>query len=343
MSRRLRSILAAAVLSAAGFAGISRGDEVQFKNGDRLTGDIVSADGGKLVMKTKVAGKVEIDMVDVKTFSTDKVARVKLNDGTIIQQPVAAGKEGQVAVAPLGGAGGAAQPVAITSIKSINQNESWNGTLTAGGLITRGNSDTDAFNISFDFNRRTDSDRFDINGQYLFGRQRNQTTGDKETSTDNWRLGAKYDYFFTQKFYGFGSFGIEKDRIANLDLRLTPAVGVGYQWVERKDLNFSTEAGLAWVYENFSNDGTDDNISLKLAYHFDKQLMEGVKIFHNLTFYPSLENLNNYLLLTDAGIRASITDKMFTEFKVEYRYDSSPAPGASRSDLRYILGVGWNF
>jgi len=34
---------------------------------------------------------------------------------------------------------------------------------------------------------------------------------------------------------------------------------------------------------------------------------------------------------------------MFTEFKLQWNYDSTPAPGASRSDLRYILGVGWKF
>ena len=36
-----------------------------------------------------------------------------------------------------------------------------------------------------------------------------------------------------------------RDRIAHLDLRVTPGVGAGYQWIERPDFNFSTEAGLS--------------------------------------------------------------------------------------------------
>ena len=46
---------------------------------------------------------------------------------------------------------------------------------------------------------------------------------------------------------------------------------------------------------------------------------------------------------TDAGIHAKLTDRLFTEFKIEYRHDERPAPGAQKDDLRYTLGVGWNF
>ncbi|HEX8915286.1 MAG TPA: DUF481 domain-containing protein [Humisphaera sp.] len=332
------AVVAAAALGA--WASPARADEVQFKNGDRLTGTIVTAEGGKLTIKTAVAGKVEVDLKDVKTFATDGPVTLKLKDGTVLTQPVKAGGDGQVQVQ-----GGAVQgqAVPLASVKAVNPKTAWTGSVVAGALISRGNSDSEAFNVGFDLTRRTDQDRFAINGQYLFGRQRDQDTGVKSTSTDNWRVGAKYDYFFTEKFYGFGSFGVEKDRIADLDIRITPAVGVGYQWVERPDFNVSTEAGLAYVYENFGTGGSDENVSVKLAYHVDKELRTGIKVFHNLTYYPSLETLHDYLLLTDAGVRADLTEKMFTEFKVELRYDPTPAPGASRNDLRYILGVGWNF
>jgi len=33
----------------------------------------------------------------------------------------------------------------------------------------------------------------------------------------------------------------------------------------------------------------------------------------------------------------------FAEFKFELRYDSTPAPGAKKEDLRYVMGVGWSF
>ena len=47
-------------------AATSMADEVLFKNGDRLTGTIETMEGGKLLLSSKVAGKVTIDLKDVR-------------------------------------------------------------------------------------------------------------------------------------------------------------------------------------------------------------------------------------------------------------------------------------
>ena len=38
-----------------------RADEVIFNNGDKLTGKVLSADGGKLKVKSDIAGKITTD------------------------------------------------------------------------------------------------------------------------------------------------------------------------------------------------------------------------------------------------------------------------------------------
>ena len=345
----LRSMIAPTLSALAGVGVVMsasvRADEVRFKNGDRLTGKIVSGEAGKLTIKTAVAGKLEVNLSDIETFSTDEPVSIKLESGLLRSQSVKPAAGGQIAVTPSGApaAGAAPTNVSIASIRAINPKTEWSGSVVAGALVTRGNSDTDAFNLSFDALRRTDNDRLNLNAQYLFGRQRSDDTGEKVTATDNWRAGAKYDYFIEPKFYVFGGIAVEKDRIADLDIRITPSAGVGYQWVERPNFNFSTEAGLAYVYQKYDNGDVDRDVSLKLAYHLDRSLRTDIKLFHNLTYYPSVQSIQDYLVETDAGIRADLTEKMFTEFKVELRYDPTPAPEASRNDLRYILGVGWKF
>ena len=54
-------------LSCSAFA-----DTVWLNNGDRLTGEILLLDGGKLSFKTKYAGRVLIDWKDIDTLSADK-------------------------------------------------------------------------------------------------------------------------------------------------------------------------------------------------------------------------------------------------------------------------------
>ena len=337
----MRKLILAFVAFAAACA-VVRADEVVFNNGDRLSGKIVSADGGKLVIETTVAGKVTVDLSNVKTFSTDGPVELRLKDGSTIKDSIAAGEaDGQVATKGSGDV--AAQPLPIANIAKINPQEKWTGSIVAGALITRGNSDTDNVNISIDAVRRREGDRMTASAGYLYGRQEDPGTGDDSTTVDNWFLLGKYDYFLNEKLYLYGLGRIERDRIADLDLRVSPSVGVGYQWIERPDFNFSTEAGLGWVYEDFETGDSEDHFAARFAYHVDKQLNDKVSVFHNFEYLPSLEDISDFNLNTDAGIKASMTDRMFTQFKIEWKYDSEPAPGAEENDLRYILGVGWQF
>jgi hypothetical protein len=136
----------------------------------------------------------------------------------------------------------------------------------------------------------------------------------------------------------------ERDRIADLDLRFSPSVGVGYQWYETPTFNLSSEAGLAWVYEDFRNAGSDDHFAARLAYHVDWTPYKGVLLFHNLEWLPAFDDpFGDYNLNGDVGLRTTIVQGFFAEAKIEGRYDSVPAPGAEKEDLRYLLAIGWSF
>jgi putative salt-induced outer membrane protein YdiY len=321
-----------------------RADEILFNNGDRLTGTVVSAEGGKLTVKTAVAGEVKVDLKDVKTFSSDQPVELQLSDGSTVKDRVApATQPGTVRTAGSGAV--QAQPVALSDVKKINPKPvQWTGSVLAGGMLTRGNTDTDNFNLSANAVRRAEDDRTTLGAGYLFGRQRPADGGTKETTTDNWFAQGKYDYFFAPKWYAYANARVEHDTIANLELRFTPGVGVGYQWVESSDFNFSTEGGITYVYEKYEDDAASDNhFAARFAYHVDKRVNERVTLFHNLEYLPSIEDLNDFNLNADAGMRVSLTERMFSELKAEWRRDQTPAPDRQKDDFRYILSLGWGF
>jgi putative salt-induced outer membrane protein YdiY len=331
------------VLAGLLMVATATADEVICKNGDRISGKIERLDDGKIVVSSLVAGDVKIKLADVKTFATTEPLEVYLNDGTVIKQKIVVAEDGKFAVAKDGRL--APQSFAIADIKSINPPPvAWTGDLSVGGMITRGNSSTDNLNIALNLVRRGENDRITVGAAYLYGRQKDPDTGDKKTTTDNWFAAVKYDYFFTPKFYGYAQTRVERDRIAELDLRLTAGVGVGYQWVEKPDLKFSTEGGLTWFYESYTNDTPkDDHLALRLAYHLEKAFNDKVRGFHNLEYFPSIEDIGDYFLVTDAGLRATLTKNMFAELKVQLDYDSTPAEGAHNTNVRWILNVGWAF
>ena len=339
----MRLSVATAALSAAFLmAGPVRADEVVFKNGVHLTGKILSLEGGKLQVKSAVAGAVTVDVKDIKTFSSDGPITIKLKDGTVVHQQVASGPEGQVAIAP----GGALAPqnLPISSIKTINFKEDWTGNITAGGTLTRGNTNTDSLNLAIDMARRTEKDRLTLGAGFLYSREQIPGTGDKKETENDWFFGAKYDYFFDPQIYGYLNGRIERDVIAGISLRVTPGGGVGYQFIDRPDFHANAEGGLSYLYRSYTHGGgTAETVAARLAYHVDKKLNDKVSVFHNFEYFPGLDRINDYFFDTDLGIRATLTEKMFTEFKIQEQYDSSPAPGKGANDTRFILGVGWSF
>lgn len=327
------------LLAAAALTPWAHADEILLKNGDRLTGKI-TAEGTKLTIETKSEGKVSVDLKDVKTFSTSEPADVVLSDGTKIHTRIGAGPEGQMLLAPVGGM---LQPFPFARLKAINPPPvRWTANILFGGLLARGNTDSDSFNASADIGHKTEHDEFTFRGQYLFSRQRVPGDGKHETADD--LLGRiKYQYNLTARWYLYVSVEAEHDVIAGLDLRLAPSIGGGYRWIDQPNLSFSTEAGFGYLYRQYAHDGEMGSPDARLAYHVKAKFNDKVSAFQDLEYLPGLDRIDNYFLNADLGIRADITGRVYTEFKIDYRYDSKPAPAHGPNDIRYILGVGVAF
>jgi hypothetical protein len=335
----LGTLTACAALAVATAAASA--DQVIFKNGDKITGKIVTMEGGKMTITSAVAGTITVDMNDVETFSTDMPIEIRTADGRKLNEPVTTAEAEQVRTT-----GG--EVLSLAGVTKINPPpEVWHGSVLVSGAIARGNTNTDDLGIAIAAGLRrineTVNDRFTLGGAYNFGRQRDPDTGDKTTTTDNWNAFGQYDYFWQPKLYNYANFKVEHDRIADLNYRLSPGVGVGYQWAERPDFHFNTEAGVAYVYEDFISGGDNQHCAVRFAYHIDRKFNDVWSVFHNFEILPAIDDPHDYNLSTDAGVRASITTALYSEFRVEWKRDSDPAPGAEKNDLRYVLGVGWKF
>jgi putative salt-induced outer membrane protein YdiY len=325
------------------FAQSGRADELVLKNGDRLTGKIVHLVGGKLVFKSDVAGQVTVSLSNIQTFSSDDQITVNLKDNTGFKQKVLSAGAGRFAVE--GTEDLKSQQFAVADIVSINPPiPKWTGDISVGITSTHGNTKTEMISANANATKRTEKDRTTASADYAKGEQEDPDTGETVTIEDWWRARGKYDYFFSKKAYGYLDVRYEKDAVAELDRRVIVGVGGGYQWIESDEMNFSTELGLASLYEKFDNQ-TDSNseLSLQLGYNFDKKLRENIKFTHDLTYYPAIDKFSDYYLTTTAGIRADFTEQLFLTLKAIFNYDVTPAIGRGSTDTKYFLGFGYRF
>jgi putative salt-induced outer membrane protein YdiY len=334
------------VLCALAYSTTVSADEVYFKNGDRLSGQIVRMTDGKLVFLSKVVGEVTVNLTDIKTFSSNEPVEVHLKDGTVLHQPVAAAEPNEFALkttAPL-----QPQRFLLAEVASINPppapKAKWTGHVSGAVGLTTGNTKSNSLSGSVSLARRTEQDRTTADADIAKGSQTDRDTGVSRTIEDWWRLRGEYDYFFTKKFFGFGNGRYEKDTIARLNRRVVVGGGAGYQWIEDAKTSFSTNLGLASVFEKYENQAESSNqLSLQAGYNFSRQLLPNTKFLNDLTYYPSLDQFSDYFLTSTAELRASLTKTMFANFKVIFNYDATPALDRGKTDVKYLLGVGMNF
>jgi hypothetical protein len=132
--------------------------------------------------------------------------------------------------------------------------------------------------------------------------------------------------------YGYVATKAERDGVAELELRLAPGTGVGYQWFEGPTLNLSKEAGLVWVYENYKRAGWSEFFVPRLAYSVDWTPFQPLKLYHTLEYISSFEDLGgDYLLNIDAGARLAVWKGLFAELRHEFRYDARPPAATGRT------------
>ena len=342
MHRRIVvSLMVVVVFTHAGY-----GDQVTFTNGNSLTGKIIRLTDEILVFKSDIAGEVTAPLSTIQTLSSDEAVTVNLKDGTGFSQRLSSSQAGRFSIQ--GSDTIDAQNFAVADIVSINPPAKpipkWTGNVSLGITSTHGNTKSQSITGSANMKKRTEKDRTTISADYAKTEQEDPVTGQDEAIEDWWKAKAKYDYFFSKKMYGYIDNRYEKDAVAELDRRVTVGVGGGYQWIESDDMNFSTELGLASLYEKFDNQ-TDSNseISAQLGYHFDRKLRDNITFINDLTYYPALEKPSNYYLTTTAELRANFTSSFFTNLKVILDYDATPAIGAHKTDVKYFLGLGYSF
>jgi len=326
-------------------AGAARADEVVLASGERLVGKLQTLAEGKLTFASESAGTLALDLGKIRTFSTDAAVEIHFKDGTVVNQPVKASEDGKIAIERVGVLGAQSLPLAeIVSINPPKVETKWTGSATLGVTFVRGNTETDSASFALDAARRTEVDRLSFRGHYRSARAVDSTSGDLETTERTLGGSLKYDYFLSKRTYLLASARAEKDAIAALDLRFVASAGVGYQWVESEALKFSTEGGIGWLSENFSNaTPSTDAVAARVAYRLEKAFGESVKFLHPAEAVHGFDDPHDFVVTTEAALRANLTKAMFSEFRIVLNWDSTPATGQERTDVRYILGVGIAF
>lgn len=322
------------------------GDTLTFKSGSKITGEVVRIEGGKITFKSDDVGDLTIDANKVVEMTTDKANTILYNDKSTESAVVAKNAEGYTA-------GG--KKLDMDNVKAVNpEEEKWHGSINASGTMARGNTVGEKASVLADVNRRWEKDRLTANFGYYF-EQTGTTKDNKKKTEDRILLAGQEDHFWSNKFYSYVNGKYERDRLLDLDSRFRVGLGTGYQWLEGQNFeatgkwSFSQEAGMEYVDERWSGreDGSKETYcAFRYAHHLKwiPRWFDKMEVFHNLEYHPSVDDWSElYIINADAGFTVPVYDAWQLLGKFEWDYNSAPADSAKKSDLRYILGIGYKW
>ncbi len=320
-----------------------RADTLTLVSGSRLSGKAGAVKGNKLEFVSDDLGKLEVPLDKIAGLDTPHEHTVQYVDLTQEKRTLTISNGVFVAVEG---------PLDSAKIKAIDPvEEKWHGSVNASYTAARGNTYQNSASLLANVNRRWEEDRVKADFGYYYtesGTSRN----DREKTTDRWEIEGQHDHFWRPAFYTFENARYEEDSIAGLDSRVRLGAGVGYQWLDARRFestgvwSFNQEAGATWFRDDYRErpaDGDTGYAAVRYAHHlkYNPKWNEDVKGFHDLEYYPQVDDWEHYIVKADVGF----TTKLIMDFnliaKVEWEYNSRPSVGRKSSDTRYIVGLGY--
>jgi putative salt-induced outer membrane protein YdiY len=326
--------------------GASMADKVTLKSGSFLTGKAGLMKAGELSFTSDDLGEVKIKLANIASLDVAKENVVQYNDNSTEVKNLSV-KDG-VVVDEKGAAINAAE------VKAFNPSiETWHGSINVAYQSARGNTYENSATVLANVNRRWEKDRINGNFGYYYS-ETGTTEENKEKSTDRWEIEGQHDHFWSERFYIYENAKFEQDDIAGLDYRLRLGAGAGYQWLDGRNFDatgkwsFNQEVGAAWIknsYVNADPSADDSYATVRYAHHlkYFPKWNEKVEMFHNLEYLPQVDDWENYLIKADVGFTTKLVMDFNLLCKIEWDYNSMPSVGRKSSDIRYIVGLGYQW
>ena len=320
----------------------ARTDILILDNGDRVTGEILSLQRGKLSYKTDNLGTLSVEWTHVAELRSTNFFTFEDQRGVLYSGSLAEASEyelkvvdGEVTVATLD----------IDSVVSIYRVKPsfWSrldGSLDVGYSYTQQNGSTQG-NLNTSVRETTEKRQIRIDFSSLFS-----TQDDAATTTRN-SLGATFYRHIDEKWFYLGAASLAQNNGLDLDLRSLVGGGIGRQLYHTNSDVFLLLGGLDYNRELYSE--SDDHVNSLEAIggvEYAHYTFDGLTSQLTTTFVvlPSLTDTGRVRLQWDTNLRQNIIGDLYWNLNLLEDYDSRPPqPDAANNDFSISTSLGWTF
>ena len=290
-------------------------DHIVLRNGDTISGKLISWQNGEFEIKTALIGDVQAPWNAVATIQSDHPLYVILSNQSLQCDDFAVEDKG----IRLTGPDCASQFIDKSAILSIRTEESqheaqhlenanilhlWNTAFDVGMSEAQSNASSTNVNVGMNAVRATRSDRITLNATSIYSQTTDATNQQIETTAI--RAGARYARNLSPRSFSFGFASFETDELQMLDLRRVLGSGLGYQVANSPHLRFDVFSGGSFLQESFS--GQPQRSAGELL--FGQELAfkpHRTEFAETLTFFPNLSDTGEYRISLDSSATVALS------------------------------------
>lgn len=337
--------------------GVAAADTVLLMNGDRLTGTFVDVSRGKLDLQTAI-GRLAIPVGQLATVTVETPVVIVVRQGPALR--------GTLTITPSHGwtitddQGRTATPTAaaIVAILPAARYDAllshrappwrdWNGSVTVGYDLQRGNQQTNNFSGALDAQRERSSSlvfrrhwRTNAHVNVLLA---GAAAGETSIAANTFTAGARQDLLLGPGDFVFGIAQFDHVGTEGLSLRETYGGGAGYDLKRNGRGTFSLFGGLTLVRETFLTGERPQTVQLLVGEKYQSQVTPRLHIDHTLTLYPNLSFVGRYHFDTHTSLDVKLTDRFALNVGLVDLYLTNPASGSERNNFALTTGFSTTF
>ena len=332
---------------------MSNADEIKTTDGSILQGSILGMNDGNVTIKTAFAGVLKISEKKISALSSEEKIMIRLEDNRTFKGQIEFQEAGRFSLS------GQPEVFTLSEVRNLWPEETddplvsevrkkaeallmkWKHSLGFDLTGSSGNSQNFGLGIRLDSTLGNEIRGYDFYLSY------NNSSKKDTTIEDETKLGIEYDSRFYDSLAWYAKSDFENDRLENVDLRATTALGLKYSWIDRKNYRVSARTGAAFRYEklNSSHSNGINDPAIDLGLEYSHEIKDYLSLESEISYVPSFNNFSDYLVSKDTALIFPLDRKINWNLRsgLSGTYNSTPLSMNKELDLKYYLRLVYLF
>ena len=223
---------------------------------------------------------------------------------------------------------------AVFAVSSPAQAE-WVGKGELGGVIARGNTETETVNARIDMSREVDRWKHSAGFSML------RTTNDGLTAADRFELRGESNYKLTDRSYVFGALRYENDKFTDFNYQATASAGYGYKFIDTDTTKLDGKIGVGYrqTEQRLTGDKSDNAI-LRGALNFERKLTDTTLVANRFLIESGSDNT---FMQNELALEVKMNSALALGLSYAIRHNSDVQPGTEKTDQVLTANLVFGF